>query len=54
MIKYITSGNVGNCLNCGSALTVEEIETPIRNNYYVICNSCGRIEYFTGTIKEKK
>ena len=52
MIQYSKTGNIGKCPNCGCDLKIDKKETPIRDNYTIVCVSCGKAEYFTGTTKE--
>ena len=51
LIEYCKTGQIGNCPNCGSKLTVEKYETPIRDNLLIKCPSCNKEGYFTGATK---
>ena len=52
MVEYSKTGRIGKCPKCGNDLEIDKIETPIRDNYTVICSCCEKSEYFTGAIKQ--
>ena len=53
LLHYFNEGKAGNCPECGGNIKVNIDKTPIRDNYTLCCERCGKFEYFTGETKHK-
>lgn len=53
IISYLKNGNAGNCPYCKSKeLEIIKTTSPIRTNYKIVCNDCGKSAFFVGTINQ--
>ena len=53
LLSYDQTGKAGKCPKCGKDVTVSLIKTPSRDNVEIMCEHCGKSEFFSGVFKEK-